>query len=61
MHNKVTKIGRSKPHVIYRRSTTLDDRQKLHTARGKRQVHTCGTEGKYARFNFTLVLRQNTR
>ncbi|KAM7451153.1 disintegrin and metalloproteinaseith thrombospondin motifs protein [Porites harrisoni] len=44
LQNKVTKIGRSRPHVIYRRSTTLDDRQKLHTARDKRQVHTCGTE-----------------
>lgn len=45
LHDKVTTNGRSKPHIIYRRSVTLDKKQDLHVAREKREIRTCGTEG----------------
>ncbi|XP_078346439.1 A disintegrin and metalloproteinase with thrombospondin motifs 6-like isoform X2 [Oculina patagonica] len=44
LHDKVTTNGRSKPHIIYRRSVTLDEKQDLHVAREKREIRTCGTE-----------------
>ena len=46
LHDRVIANDRSKPHIIYRRSVTLDDRQQLHIARENRGTHTCGTEGK---------------
>ena len=52
LHNRVTTNGRSKPHIIYRRSAALDHRQKLHIAKVKREIHTCGTEGKDG---FTII------
>ena len=46
LHDKVTAKGRSKPHIIYRRSITLDNKREIHVARERREIHTCGTEGK---------------
>jgi len=44
LHDRVIANDKSKPHIIYRRSVTLDDRQQLHNARENRGTHTCGTE-----------------
>ena len=43
LHDKITTNGRSKPHIIYRRSATVENTQKPHMTR---EIHTCGTEGK---------------
>ncbi|XP_029182362.2 A disintegrin and metalloproteinase with thrombospondin motifs 6-like [Acropora millepora] len=44
LHDRVITKGRSKPHVFYRRSITLDDEQEIHEARERREIHTCGTQ-----------------
>ncbi|XP_015756260.1 PREDICTED: A disintegrin and metalloproteinase with thrombospondin motifs 18-like [Acropora digitifera] len=44
LHDRVIAKGRSKPHVFYRRSITLDDEQEIHDARERREIHTCGTQ-----------------
>lgn len=44
LHDKVTTKGRRKPHIIYRRSITLDNKREIHVARERREIHTCGTE-----------------
>lgn len=53
LHDKITTNGKSKPHIIYRRAVNLDERQELDSAREKREIHTCGTEGN------TLFLQQS--
>lgn len=45
LHGRVTTEGKSKPHIIYRRSVILDDRHQRRIARERRAIHTCGTEG----------------
>lgn len=44
LHGRVTTEGKSKPHIIYRRSVILDDRHQRRIARERRAIHTCGTE-----------------
>ena len=46
LHNKVTTSGRSKPHIIYRRSLNSNPKQNFHVIKEKREIHTCGTAGK---------------
>ena len=46
LHNKVTTSGRSKPHIIYRRSVNSNPKQNFHVIKEKREIHTCGTAGK---------------
>lgn len=43
LHNKVTTSGRSKPHIIYRRSLNSNPKQNFHVIKEKREIHTCGT------------------
>lgn len=46
LHDRIITRGRSKPHIFYRRSITLDDEQEIHDARERREIQTCGTQGK---------------